>query len=214
MIFYKNYPVFPYSIKPLNYAKRDIAHRRKFIGKKWQNEYYYYIEREKYSVSLNFNFENYEEMTQIKDFVFDRQGRAKLFWMPTWNNDLVPIKKVNNLDTKIVIKQSFFDIYKTTKRPLIIYIPTIDFISYVINVEENYDDTLDKVVDTISIADAIPDNLEPETCPPIQFLFLGRFSSDTVSFKFIDLFRGECGVNFSELSIYDYKRYIPEVVVL
>jgi len=209
---YLNYPVFPYSIKPLNVINKKITHKRRFIGKSWQKEYYYYIEQEKYSASLQFNFENYDEMSKIKQFFLDRQGRAKLFWLPTWNNDLIPITTALSGATKIKVEQEFFHIYKFIKRPLIIYLPTANFVTYVVDIQETYDDELKKVVDELTLADDLPVTLNPKNCQPLQFLFLGRFQSDTITFTFIDLVRGECSVDFEELSRLDYKRYALQVV--
>jgi len=209
---YLTYPVFPYSIKPLNTIKKDITHHRRFIGKTWQKEYYYYIEQEKYSASLNFNFENYEEMNKIRTFFLDRQGRAKLFWLPTWNNDLLPITEVLQGNNKIKVERSFFDIYTLIKRPLVIYLPTENFITYVTNIEEVYDETLEGTVNEISLADPLPVNLNPKECAPLQFLFLGRFKSDTATFNYIDLVRGDCSLDFEELSRVDYKRFALQVI--
>ena len=210
---YISYPVFPYSIKPLNVINKKITHKRRFIGKSWQKEYYYYIEQEKYSASLQFNFETYDEMETIKQFFLDRQGRAKLFWLPTWNNDLIPITTALSGTTKIKLEQEFFHIYKFIKRPLVIYLPTENFITYVVDIQEVYDNTLNKIVDELTLADALPTTLDPQTCKPLQFLFLGRFQADTITFNFIDLVRGQCSVEFEELSRIDYKLYALQVMV-
>ena len=209
---YLNYPVFPYSIKPLNVINKKITHRRRFIGKSWQSEYYYYIEQEKYSASLSFNFENHTEMDTIRQFFIDRQGKAKLFWLPTWNNDLIPISPSLNGSKIIKLEQEFFHIYKLIKRPLVVYLPNHNFISYVTGIEEAFDVKLKKVVSKLTLKDNLPVDIYPDVCQPLQFLFLGRFQSDTITFSFIDLVRGECSADFEELSRIDYTRYTPQII--
>jgi len=209
---YLNFPVFPYNIKPLNTIQQTISHDRKFIGKQWQHEYYFYLKSEQITMNLLFNFETYEELNTLKQFFFNTKGKVGKFWLPTWNNDLIPLLDAYQDTNSIIVEQKYLDVFKEIHRPMVLYFPNHNFVTFATNIVDTYNSQLGHTVNQITLNDNLPFSLQKSGCTPIQFLFFGRFNTDIISFEFIDLFRGQCSLSFKEATRIDYKKYLPDLI--
>jgi len=209
---YLNFQIFPYNIKPLNSIQQAITHDRNFIGKQWQHEFYFYLKTETITMNLNFNFETYDELNILKQFFFNTKGRVGKFWLPTWNNDLTPLLDAKKDTNILIVEQNYLDVFKEIHRPMVLYFPNHDFVTFVTDIQDTYNVTLDHYVNQITLNDNLPFDFKKDCNDPIQFLFFGRFNTDTISFEFIDLFRGQCSVSFKEATRIDYKKYLPDLI--
>jgi len=200
---YKGFPLFPIEFLPLNKIQKNINHNRIVLGKPYNYNFYLWNESEYYNIDVEIKFDDYYEFDKIRQFFIYNKGMQGLFWFYSYVNELTIINDVNQgsifLDVEIPFLDKVFLL-----RPLFIYIPELNFITKIVNVESN--DFIDnKKIGKIELEDPVPEDIISEKCKRFCFAHLGRLGKDDLSFNFIDLFRGSVNFNFKEITVAHYK---------
>ena len=168
------------------------------IGDVWQKRELN-VQHNPYTL-LKFTFfqDNNEQRKQLRDFFAEIKGRHGRFWMRSYKNDLKLLKDVAFGDS-ILYCDNGFDLNALQEHKQFLYIVGHGTLYDIISIEEVYDNDLQQIVAAVHISPAAPFLLE-KGCTLLEFAYLGRFDSDTLSFDFNDIWTSTASLPFREVS--------------
>jgi hypothetical protein len=207
-ITYQGYEIFPFHYKPLSQINKTITHKREFIGDSWNKQNYFYFETERFNLNFNVEFLNYKEFQDIKNFLLNKKGKYKDFWLPDYTTPFYPENKIEKGTQILNVKTSIFN---GIERPLFVLFPDYAFATYVLNYKITSDIENNMIIE-YNLADTFPYDTNNDNCIYFCFMYFGRLDNDVITFNFRDYKTGgEVALSFLENSITYYKQKIPLV---
>ena len=129
--------------------------------------------------SMNFVLVSREEIWSFLEFFDAKQGRFQSFYIPTWDNDIVPTSAIEASDTSITVEQVYLTSDEIVDRHLYIRFPDKSYVCRKItDLSSATSITLDSAIGT----DVLQKDLSQML---VSFLYEVRFDADEILFEYV-----------------------------
>ncbi len=202
---YLGYPIVDWEVA-INSVSLSLKAKTNIIGQIYQNRRLNVQQNPYALLKFTFKQDNNMERQQLRDFFIDRQGKNKQFFIRSYKNDLkllydTPVSS-NILNVMQGYDKKAFEI-----NGRFLYIVGHSSPYQIIGVTEGYDNILD--IETVNIElDRHVEFLCEKECTLIEYLYFGRFDSDTLTFDYNDIITSSASITFREASDVEIQELI------
>ena len=194
---YLGYEVLDW-IVPIDSISLSIKAKVNVIGEIYQNREIN-VQQNPYSF-FNFTYkqDSNVERKELRDFFIARMGKHEEFFIRSHKNDLKLLYDVDVDYNTLIVSQGYdkiaFDI-----NAKFLYIVGHDVPYNILSMVEGYDEILDEEVVSVQL-DRNIDYYSEKGCTLIEFLYFGRWDTDTLTFDFNDIITSTASMPFREAS--------------
>lgn len=202
---YLGYPVMDWAVA-IDSVSLSIKAKTNVIGEIFQNRRIN-VQQNPYSF-FNFTFKQDDnaERKELRDFFITLKGKNSQFFIRSYKNDLKLLIDAP-YDTNILYIAQGYDKIAFDINAKFLYIVGHALPYKILSMVEGYDEELDR--ETVAVAlDRTLEALCEKGCTLIEYLYFGRFDTDTLTFDFDDIITSKATLPFREASDVEIEELI------
>lgn len=194
---YLGYPVLDWAVA-IDSVSLSVRAKTNIIGKVYQNRRIN-VQQKPYSyLKFTFKQDDNEERKQLRDFFIQLKGRLSSFFVRSYKNDLKLIKDAAVNDNVLYVRQGY-DENAVDIHTQYLYMEGHPTPYKIEGMAAGYDPELDIETVAVTISPPLPIALE-KSCAVMEFMYFGRFDSDTLTFDYDDIKLSTSSLSFREAS--------------
>ena len=147
-----------------------------FLGLGYASSHY---DKAKFAFSLDFTIVSRADIWSLLEFFDSKQGRFQIFYIPSWNDDIIPTAAIDAADTVLTVEQIYLIDAEIIGHHLYIRLPDSSYVCREI---------VDLPTSTsIQISSAIGTSISAANLSKmlLSFLYKVRFNVDEILFEYI-----------------------------